>query len=337
MIEEENESVEPEIVPDKSVWRFAIVMVVLVALMATLTIFLEDIRRVISPPKTTVTAPRKAPIESQKDTSDNALKASVTKFIEAFYVDQKKGYFDPPSYFSPITDTYYKYHHLTYKQLRKLHFERLSDFRNLELNWLVHTLAIERRADTLVASYWTKQSYYKPSKSAQEKADILIELKITKEGKICSIREVDVQNLVSVPSPRLSNSEPPLSKEPPIIKTEQPKQKAPNEPAVYALSSLDSPPEFDGGTKKLNRFLSRNLRYPSLAQENGVEGRVFVSFVVETNGSISQIKLVRGIGSGCDEEALRVVRLLPAWKPGVLDGVPVRSTYILPINFQLSN
>lgn len=337
MIDEENDPIEHEIVPDQSVWRFALVMAILVLIMALLTIFLEDIRQLFNPPPAPAVSQVSPAVAPDEQLSDEELKGSLTRFIEAFYVDQKKGYFDPPSYFSPITDTYYKYHHLTYKQLRKIHFERLADVRNLELNWLVHTLTIERRTDTLVATYWTKQTYFRPSTSAQEKADVLIELKITKEGKICSLKELDVLNQVSTPTYSTTTSEPSSTTQSQESAPEAPQPKPPVAPSVYALSSLDSPPEFNGGSKKLNRFLGRNLRYPTLAQENGVQGRVFISFVVEANGGLSTFKVVRGIGSGCDEEALRVMRLSPPWNPGILHGEPVRSTYILPITFQLSN
>ena len=84
-------------------------------------------------------------------------------------------------------------------------------------------------------------------------------------------------------------------------------------------------------------FLSRNLRYPASAAEQGVEGKVFVYFVVEANGVLSNFKVLRGIGAGCDEEALRVVRLLPPWQAGTLNGVEVRSSYVLPITFILGN
>lgn len=91
-------------------------------------------------------------------------------------------------------------------------------------------------------------------------------------------------------------------------------------------------PEFDGD---IYRYLSKAVRYPRQAVQAGIEGRVIVHFVVNRDGSIVDVELVRGIGGGCDEEALRVVRGMPAWKPGMHNGKAVRVNYNLPISFRL--
>ena len=98
---------------------------------------------------------------------------------------------------------------------------------------------------------------------------------------------------------------------------------------------VDEMPTFSGGDQKLFEFLSENTKYPQIAKESGVQGRVFVNFVVEPNGSISNVKVLRGIGSGCDEEAMRVVKLLPCFNPGKKRGEPVRVSYTLPVVFKL--
>lgn len=94
-------------------------------------------------------------------------------------------------------------------------------------------------------------------------------------------------------------------------------------------------PEFPGGTEKLFEFLKENIHYPEIAEENGVQGRVVVTFVVEVDGSISETKVVKSVDSSLDEEAIRVVKLLPKWNPAMLNGKPVRSKYTLPITFRL--
>lgn len=101
--------------------------------------------------------------------------------------------------------------------------------------------------------------------------------------------------------------------------------------------AADNQPEFPGGLDSLYNFIARNVRYPPKAREWGVEGKVYVSIVVEKDGSITGIKILRGIGQGCDEEAKRVVRLLPNFIPGKQDGRLVRVQYIIPINFKLSS
>ncbi|MBO5847615.1 MAG: TonB family protein [Bacteroidales bacterium] len=94
-------------------------------------------------------------------------------------------------------------------------------------------------------------------------------------------------------------------------------------------------PEFPGGAGKMMEFIQKNLKYPMTAQENGIQGRVFVNFVIEPDGSITNVTAMRGIGGGCDEEAIRVVQSMPNWKPGKQRGVAVRSSFTVPIIFKL--
>lgn len=95
-------------------------------------------------------------------------------------------------------------------------------------------------------------------------------------------------------------------------------------------------PEFVGGMKAWERFLQKNLRYPEMAQEIGVQGKVFVSFVIEKDGSVSDVKLTRGIGAGCDEEALRVIKKSPKWRPGIQNAQRVRVRYNMPLSFTIT-
>lgn len=104
-----------------------------------------------------------------------------------------------------------------------------------------------------------------------------------------------------------------------------------NEPVLHA----EIMPEFPGGMAAWSKFLNKNLIYPSMARENGVQGRVTVSFVVEKNGQISALKVLSGIGAGCDEEAMRVIKKSPLWKPGFQNGKAVRVAYVIPIVFRL--
>lgn len=98
---------------------------------------------------------------------------------------------------------------------------------------------------------------------------------------------------------------------------------------------VEENPSFPGGPAKMNEYIAKNIKYPVMARESGVEGRVFVNFVVEPNGSISKVKVLRGIGGGCDEEAMRVVQSMPTWKPGKQRGTAVRVSYTVPIIFKL--
>ena len=94
-------------------------------------------------------------------------------------------------------------------------------------------------------------------------------------------------------------------------------------------------PEFPGGMDSLRSYLQENIHYPQEAIDSGIEGRVFVNFVVEEDGSITSAKVMRGLGYGCDEEAIRLVSNMPKWKPGTQREVPVRVSYNLPIKFEM--
>jgi len=94
-------------------------------------------------------------------------------------------------------------------------------------------------------------------------------------------------------------------------------------------------PEFPGGNTARVKFLSENIKYPKDAKDAGIQGPVHLTFVVEKDGSISNVGVLRGIGGGCDEEATRVVSSMPKWKPGRQNGKEVRVQFNMPINFKL--
>ncbi len=98
---------------------------------------------------------------------------------------------------------------------------------------------------------------------------------------------------------------------------------------------VEEQPSFPGGEAALMEYLGKNISYPPMAKESGIQGTVFVTFVVEPNGSVTNVKILRGIGGGCDEEAVRVVKNMPTWKPGKQRGKPVRVQFNLPIKFVL--
>jgi TonB family protein len=110
-------------------------------------------------------------------------------------------------------------------------------------------------------------------------------------------------------------------------KEEKPKQ-------ITYVSIVDDMPEYEGGEKAKMQFLNENIKYPEEARKNKIQGRVYVNFMVEKDGSITGVKVIRGIGGGCDEEAIRVVKLMK-FKPGQVDGTPVAAAFNLPINFTL--
>ena len=94
--------------------------------------------------------------------------------------------------------------------------------------------------------------------------------------------------------------------------------------------------EFPGGQAAMYEWLAKEIRYPAIARESGIQGRVFVGFVIERNGELTDIKILRGIGGGCDEEALRAIKRMPRWKPGEVGGQKVRCYFRLPVVFKLT-
>ncbi|WP_316816961.1 TonB family protein [Pedobacter nyackensis] len=109
-----------------------------------------------------------------------------------------------------------------------------------------------------------------------------------------------------------------------------------NDEKVYDFTSLDTAPSFPGGMQKLYEYLSKTVRYPKEAQENNIQGKVFLSFIVETDGALTGIKVEKKLGSGTDEEAIRVLKESPKWNPGLVAGNAVRVKYHLPMVFSLS-
>jgi protein TonB len=107
----------------------------------------------------------------------------------------------------------------------------------------------------------------------------------------------------------------------------------PDEGKIFQF--VEEPPSFPGGEEKMYEYLRNNIKYPSIAKENNITGRVYVTFVVDKDGKIKDAKVLRGIGGGCDEEALRVVRAMPEWKAGRQNGRSVLVQFNLPISFTL--
>lgn len=98
---------------------------------------------------------------------------------------------------------------------------------------------------------------------------------------------------------------------------------------------VEQMPEFPGGESALQNYLRSSVKYPKIALENGIQGKVYISFVVDTNGGISNVKVTRGIDTALDKEAMRVIKAMPKWIPGKQNGQAVRVSFTLPINFVL--
>ena len=106
-----------------------------------------------------------------------------------------------------------------------------------------------------------------------------------------------------------------------------------DEDTVYQM--VEEMPQFPGGVEALMDYVAKNVVYPQEAMDKEISGRVFVSFVIEKDGSVNEVKVMKGIGGGCDDEAVRVIKAMPKWKPGKQEGKPVRVSYMMPITFKL--
>ncbi len=116
----------------------------------------------------------------------------------------------------------------------------------------------------------------------------------------------------------------------------EPEPVKPREEIIYDV--VHEPADFPGGMAALKKYLAENMRYPQNAAENGLQGKCFLQFYVMNDGSIRNIKIKKGVPDcpECDAEAIRLVKGMPKWVPGKLDGKPVNSTFNLPVSFKLS-
>ena len=113
----------------------------------------------------------------------------------------------------------------------------------------------------------------------------------------------------------------------------QPASSTASDSRTYSLSDIDENPEFPGGMQNMRTWLSNNLVYPAPALQNGIEGTVKVRFTVLKDGTISNVSVAQGVETHLDAEAVRLVKSMPKWTPGAINGNPVNVTYVLPIKF----
>jgi len=139
--------------------------------------------------------------------------------------------------------------------------------------------------------------------------------------------ELGTKNTSGVPDPVISDK--PATEVP----TEKVIETPVEQPVLVFVSEM---PEFTGGAAEMYKYLASHLKYPMEARELGIQGRVFIEFIVEPDGSVSHVTVKRGIGSGCDEEAAKVVASMPKWNPGKQNGQAVRVLLTLPVKFVLN-
>lgn len=224
-----------------------------------------------------------------------------------------------------------------------------------KLRWLIYTIGLVVTLSVILTAF-ESFGYYdkndKPNILAQdiEPEETLIipptELTIppspppqNPEVKEVANDEVidDLENFLDVePNENLTPPKPVSPAPPANTGIRPPKMKQPEKVVDEPFLMAEKQPEFPGGTRKFAKYLRKNLKYPPQARRMGIEGKVFVEFVVNRDGSLVDIKVIKGIGAGCDKEAIRVLKKSPKWKPGKQRGKAVRVRMSVPINFQLN-
>ncbi|WP_256010901.1 energy transducer TonB [Desertivirga xinjiangensis] len=323
---------------DRSLLYMGLILGIIILVMGYMTFFVDDPWKGLKkeeavPVKVVEDENNSSILDESSHMSESEVRTSLVKFIEAFYYDQSRGYFDPPSYFANITETFFNFHNLTHTRLKEIYWKRREDTENLRRVWIVSSLKFERQNDRIIATYWTKETYFRPSLRQQYSGNIQYEMIIDGDGKIVSLRDIDVKDeIIQTIEPDSTDVLEPAAS----VEVSAPAVEVSAENKVYEASALDVKPEFTGGQKELIKYVSNNIKYPLAARQANIQGKVYISFVIDKDGSVKDAKVRQGIGAGCDEEALRIVKNSPKWKPGVLNGSPVRTNMVLPITFQVS-
>jgi len=161
------------------------------------------------------------------------------------------------------------------------------------------------------------------------------------EKSMQTVREIVLPEKIDSLVPRSSSPESSydadiLEPKPEEKETQKYIQAKPEDKTVFDFVSIEKQPEFPGGLKQFYKYLGSSIHYPKEAQDHNVQGKVFLSFIVETDGSLTDITITRGLGNGTDEEAIRVLKESPKWNPGILNGKAVRVKYNINVNFTLN-
>lgn len=179
-----------------------------------------------------------------------------------------------------------------------------------------------------------ESSYERPVSLTDEVIFTAIPERVKKPPKPIQKPVIDELILVDKKEKQIDLFVPDMPIEEPQVQEIAPFKEKVTEEAVVAP---DVKPEFPGGMAALRSYLRTKLNYPIMARQAGVQGVVWVEFIVSKKGEITDVHILRGIGAGCDREALRVVSQMPNWKPGRQHGLPVKVRFQLPISFRLRN
>jgi protein TonB len=151
-------------------------------------------------------------------------------------------------------------------------------------------------------------------------APVVVDTVVKEEEKLASVDEVKEAT---------TNVAPPVEE---VV--EQKEQIVEESPEVFTI--VEEMPMFPGGDDSLRKYIAKSVKYPEVARENGIQGRVWIQFVVNGKGKVEQVKVARGVDPILDKEATRIIESLPSWQPGRQRGKPVKVSFTVPINFKLN-
>ena len=150
---------------------------------------------------------------------------------------------------------------------------------------------------------------------------------------VVEVKEIPKMDSVKLtPVSNTTNNAPSVA--PPTVAAPPPPVAPPPE-TIVDFVNVGQKPEFPGGEDAFNKYVANHVKYPELAKQASIQGRVYVTFTIASDGHIKDVKLAKGIGGGCDEEAIRVISGMPQWKPGKQNGQAVQVRYTVPIKFTL--
>jgi protein TonB len=143
-----------------------------------------------------------------------------------------------------------------------------------------------------------------------------------------AVADIIAEEEIEITRPEDTPPPPPPPPAPVVVEEEE-------ESSQTIFTVVEKMPEFPGGETELLKFINKQIKYPVIAQENGIQGRVICTFVVNRDGSVVDAEVIRGVDPNLDKEALRVIGTMPKWKPGEQRGKPVRVKYTIPLTFRL--
>ena len=226
---------------------------------------------------------------------------------------------------------------LAYKvHLQKLDEERQAYMEQLELSKLQEQAKKEKKEEPIIKAKIEPKKVVEQVRETQKftAPEIKKDELVNEENQVKDQADLDEKVAVGVKDQEGTKDRTDVAIRNDIaVNTNESEEK--KEVANKVFDVVDQMPSFPGGNEALMKFLSDNVKYPVVAQENGVQGRVVVSFVVEKDGSITDVKVVRSVDPSLDKEAARVVKSMPRWIPGKQNGAAVRVKYNVPVSFRL--